>query len=402
MNQLLEMIRQKDASAFTHSGKFHADDVFSSALLLYLNPEITITRGNKVPDDFDGIVFDIGRGRYDHHQKDSRIRENGISYAAFGLLWEDLGCEILGDELAEKFDEAFVQPLDNNDNTGEKNELASLIGSFNPSWDENGGTDEAFFRAVSVAGMILENKFARYLGNERADKRIEEVLETRDQTGDSRILVLPEFIPCQKRLSETEVAFVIFPSNHGGYCIQPQKKEYSLNYKCSFPSEWLGLENEELQKETGLSSATFCHKGGFLMSVGDLSDAIRACQISLDAFTEEITLVNLGDDTSADTLLAQLPGLAHAKIIHKSLPEFPELTLDGIYGEVTMEKPEWKTYVKDQVKELLKTKPEAVYVNGNLFSLYPIVHQLRKKHIPVLTSSMKDGKKIIIRIPSGS
>ena len=402
MNQLLEMIRQKDASAFTHSGNFHADDVFSSALLLYLNPEITITRGNKVPDDFDGIVFDIGRGRYDHHQKDSRIRENGISYAAFGLLWEDLGCEILGDELAEKFDEAFVQPLDNNDNTGEKNELASLIGSFNPSWDENGGTDEAFFRAVSVAGMILENKFARYLGNERADKRIEEVLETRDQTGDSRILVLPEFIPCQKRLSETEVAFVIFPSNRGGYCIQPQKKEYSLNYKCSFPSEWLGLENEELQKETGLSSATFCHKGGFLMSVGDLSDAIRACQISLDAFTEEITLVNLGDDTSADALLAQLPGLAHAKIIHKSLPEFPELTLDGIYGEVTMEKPEWKTYVKDQVKELLKTKPEAVYVNGNLFSLYPIVHQLRKKHIPVLTSSMKDGKKIIIRIPSGS
>ena len=402
MNQLLEMIRQKDASAFTHSGKFHADDVFSSALLLYLNPEITITRGNKVPEDFNGIVFDIGRGKYDHHQKDSRIRENGIPYAAFGLLWEDLGCEILGDELAEKFDEAFVQPLDNNDNTGEKNELASLIGSFNPSWDENGGTDEAFFRAVSVAGMILENKFARYLGNERADKRIEEVLETRDQTGDSRILVLPEFIPCQKRLSETEVAFVIFPSNRGGYCIQPQKKEYSLNYKCSFPSEWLGLENEELQKETGLSSATFCHKGGFLMSVGDLSDAIRACQISLDAFTEEITLVNLGDDTSADTLLAQLPGLAHAKIIHKSLPEFPELTLDGIYGEVTMEKPEWKTYVKDQVKELLKTKPEAVYVNGNLFSLYPIVHQLRKKHIPVLTSSMKDGKKIIIRIPSGS
>ena len=402
MNQLLKMIRQKDASAFTHSGKFHADDVFSSALLLYLNPEITITRGNKVPDDFDGIVFDIGRGRYDHHQKDSRIRENGIPYAAFGLLWEDLGCEILGDELAEKFDEAFVQLLDNNDNTGEKNELASLIGSFNPSWDENGGTDEAFFRAVSVAGMILENKFARYLGNERADKRIEEVLETRDQTGDSRILVLPEFIPCQKRLSETEVAFVIFPSNRGGYCIQPQKKEYSLNYKCSFPSEWLGLENEELQKETGLSSATFCHKGGFLMSVGDLSDAIRACQISLDAFTEEITLVNLGDDTSADTLLAQLPGLAHAKIIHKSLPEFPELTLDGIYGEVTMEKPEWKTYVKDQVKELLKTKPEAVYVNGNLFSLYPIVHQLRKKSIPVLTSSMKDGKKIIIRIPSGS
>ena len=97
MNELLKKIRLKDASAFTHSGKFHADDVFSSALLLYLNPEITILRGNKVPEDFDGIIFDIGRGRYDHHQKDSRIRENGIPYAAFGLLWEELGTEILGE-----------------------------------------------------------------------------------------------------------------------------------------------------------------------------------------------------------------------------------------------------------------------------------------------------------------
>ena len=99
MNELLKKIRLKDASAFTHSGKFHADDVFSSALLLYLNPEITILRGNKVPEDFDGIIFDIGRGRYDHHQKDSRIRENGIPYAAFGLLWEELGTEIWGKSL---------------------------------------------------------------------------------------------------------------------------------------------------------------------------------------------------------------------------------------------------------------------------------------------------------------
>lgn len=47
MEQLLEQIREKDASAFTHSGKFHADDVFSAALLLYLNPEIQIIRGNQ-------------------------------------------------------------------------------------------------------------------------------------------------------------------------------------------------------------------------------------------------------------------------------------------------------------------------------------------------------------------
>ena len=57
---LLEQIQKENAAAFTHGGKFHADDVFSAALLLHFNPQLTIQRGNRVPEDFDGIVFDIG------------------------------------------------------------------------------------------------------------------------------------------------------------------------------------------------------------------------------------------------------------------------------------------------------------------------------------------------------
>ena len=392
MNNLLNKIHQQNATAFTHSGKFHADDVFSAALLLYLNPEITITRGNRVSDDFEGIVFDIGRGRYDHHQKDSRVRENGIAYAAFGLLWEELGAEILGEELSDKFDESFVQPLDNNDNTGEKNELASLIGNFNPTWDAEGSNDEAFFQAVSVAGMILENKFDRYRGNERADKRVEEIYERHMQVfhdrekhcEDAKILILPEFVPCQKFLSETSIAFVIFPSNRGGYCIQPQKKEYSMNYKCSFPAEWLGLENEELQEVTGLKTAGFCHKGGFLMTTGELVDAVQACKLSMEQFHEKPVIVSFGGDTEYDELIHQLPKLQAAEIIHIDFPTLPEVEIQGVYAEVTMEKQEWKSRVKEQVKQILKYKPEAVFVGENLFAAYPIVHALRKKHIPVL------------------
>ena len=410
MNNLLYQIHRPGASAFTHSGKFHADDVFSAALLLYLNPEIMITRGNRVPEDFDGIVFDIGRGQYDHHQKDSRIRENGIPYAAFGLLWEELGADILGEELAQKFDESFVQPLDNNDNTGEKNELATLIGNFNPTWDAEGSNDEAFFQAVSVAGMILENKFERFRGNERADKRVEEIYAHHEQAvhdrekhrDDARILIFPEFVPCQKFLSETEIAFVIFPSNRGGYCIQPQKKEYSMNYKCSFPVEWLGLENEELAVATGLKSAGFCHKGGFLMTTGELADAVQACHISMEQFQEKPVIVNLGGTEEADELLVQLPGVSSAKVVHLEFPELPELEIQGIYGEAALEKQEWKSLIKEQVKKILKYKPEAVFVGENLFAAYPIVHSLRKKHIPVLTLVQKDGKKLIVRIPSGS
>ena len=402
--ELLEEIKKKDAKAFTHGGKFHADDVFSSALLLYINPEIAISRGNKVPEEFDGIVFDIGRGRYDHHQKDSRVRENGVPYAAFGLLWEVLGKEILGEELAEKFDEAFVQPIDNNDNTGEKNELATLIGNFNPSWDAKGGSDEAFFQAVSVAGMILENKFERYRGNARADQRVEQVLKGHDPK--DRILVLPEFIPCQKALTETEIAFVIFPSNRGGYCIQPQKREYSMNYKCSFPSQWLGLEGEELVKETGLSSAGFCHKGGFLMTVGELEDAKAACRKALEVYQEDSVIVSLSTpDAEAEKLLKQTAsarGIPSVRICNVDFAALPELEIEDNYAEVALEKQDWKSYVKEQVRQILKYKPEAVYVQGNVFETYPIVHALRKKHIPVLTMIEKDGRKLVVRIPSGS
>lgn len=410
MNDILNKIRIQNATAFTHSGKFHADDVFSSALLLYLNPEITITRGNRVPENFDGIVFDIGRGKYDHHQKDSRIRENGVPYAAFGLLWEELGAEILGEELAQKFDEAFVQPLDNNDNTGEKNELATLIGNFNPTWDAEGNNDEAFFQAVSVAGMILENKFERYRGNERADKRVEEIYNKHQQAfrdrekhrDDARILILPEFVPCQKFLSETQIAFVIFPSNRGGYCIQPQKKEYSMNYKCNFPTEWLGLENEELQAATGLKTAGFCHKGGFLMTAGELADAVQACKISMVQFDEKPVVVSFGGDAKYDEIISKLPKLQAAEIVHMDFPALPELDVQGIYGEIIMEKQEWKAQIKEQVRKILKYKPEAVFVGENLFAAYPVVHALRKKHIPVLAAAEKDGQKLIVRIPSGS
>lgn len=424
--KLSEQIKKQDAKAFTHSGKFHADDVFSSALLLYLNPQITITRGNQVPEGYDGIVFDIGRGQYDHHQRDSRVRENGVPYAAFGLLWEELGSGILGETLAQRFDEEFVQPLDNNDNTGEKNELASLIGNFNPVWDEteaaDGVTEEerdrglsvGFLRAVQVAGMVLENKFARYRADARADEKINQVLAMQEtQGGDARILVLPEFVPCQKRLKETDIAFVIFPSNRGGYCIQPQKKPDSMNYKCSFPKQWLGLENEQLQAATGLASAGFCHKGGFLMTVGDEADAIRACEISLEEYEQKPVIVCLWDAgetqetkncerEETEQLLRQIPDMTDAQICHMTLPLLPDLEEQGVYAEVAMEKEDWKKYIKEFVKQILECKPEAVYVTADLFAAYPVVHALRKKHMPVLMRAKKEGKTCIVRLPSGS
>ncbi|MFR6470348.1 MAG: hypothetical protein ACLUQB_13635 [Lachnospiraceae bacterium] len=97
MNQLLNEIRKKTRKP-SPMGENFTRTTFSAALLLYLNPRFRSgeIRCRKI---LHGIVFDIGRGAYDHHQKDSRIRET-VFYAAFGLLWEALGAEILGEELA--------------------------------------------------------------------------------------------------------------------------------------------------------------------------------------------------------------------------------------------------------------------------------------------------------------
>ena len=75
------------ANGFTHAGKFHADDVFATALLQILRPDIKITRGFTVPDDFDGIVYDIGFGMFDHHQEPREYRANCCGGCWAPALW---------------------------------------------------------------------------------------------------------------------------------------------------------------------------------------------------------------------------------------------------------------------------------------------------------------------------
>lgn len=279
MTELADRIK-KSHDAFTHSGKFHADDVFSSALLRMINPDINITRVNSVDENTQGIIFDIGKGEFDHHQTDSRIRENGVPYAAFGLLWEGVGADILGEESAEKFDEKFIQPLDESDNTGIKNAIADLINDFNPGWESDSNGDREFFDAVEFAGKILKNRIDNILASNRAYEILEEKLK---ENQDNDILVLERSLPWRKKLIPTDIKFVVHPSNRGGYCsIAVPAEEGSLELKCPFCEEWRGKDTEELRKISGIKTLNFCHKSGFMVSADTKEDVIKACRISLE------------------------------------------------------------------------------------------------------------------------
>lgn len=267
----------------THGGKFHADDVFSAALLKIMNPQIQFIRAFEVPPDFDGIVFDIGRGRFDHHQEDAEVRENGVPYAAFGLLWREFGESILKEgcgaqqaaEEAGRFDEHFIQPLDADDNTGCGNQLAGVISAFNPSWDSSQEPDECFLEAVNFAAVILKKKLDGIFSVQRAREFVESALAK----AENAIVFLPRFAPWKKVLIPSEAEFVIYPSQRGGYNAQVIPADFETKeVKCNFPEEWAGKTEEELQKISGIQSLTFCHKGRFLISTGTLEDARKACE----------------------------------------------------------------------------------------------------------------------------
>lgn len=263
--------------AFTHSGKFHCDDVFSAALLTYLNPDIEIIRGYKIPENFDGIVYDIGGGKYDHHQEGALVRDNGIPYAALGLLWKEFGSLIFSEEEAENFDKTFIQPLDYSDNTGEKNELAEIISLFNPNWDEDVDSDICFHEAKKVALKILTKKINLINSINRAK---DFVLEAINKAKD-KIVVLPTRAPWKNFVNGTDIEFVVYPSDRGGYNAQGVSVSVgTTELKVPFPVEWRGKSAEELKAISGIETLSFCHNSGFLISAGTIEDAIRACKLA--------------------------------------------------------------------------------------------------------------------------
>ena len=275
--------------ALTHAGKFHADDVFSSAFLRIINPKIRIVRVTEVPEGFEGLVFDIGRGKFDHHQTGAEVRANGVPYAAFGLLWREYGRAFLEesgcpreDSAAEAshFDDHFVQPLDATDNTGCRCQLAEAVGAFNPVWDSDAKPDDCFEEAVSVGEKILRRQFAGILAEQRGRSLVREALSGEKD----RVVVLPRFAPWKSVLVPSDALFVVYPSKRGGFSAQAVTKALgSEEMKCPFPDAWAGKENAELQKVSGIRSLRFCHKGRFLISADRKEDALKACRAAAES-----------------------------------------------------------------------------------------------------------------------
>ena len=231
----------EEADYITHSGTMHTDDVFATAFLDLYKKDIKLIRVKEITDAVkeNALIYDIGRGIYDHHQEDAKVRENGIKYSSFGLLFKDFGRDYLNEQQVEDVETVFkaidkelIEGIDAVDNgvfpeinaTFKVKTLDDIIKSCNPSYGSSQNENDQFIKAVELAKVIFQETLSNIIGKTKAKKIILEKIATTTKS----YLELDEYIPYEETVLKSDdashILFALYPSNRGGYGIKTIKK----------------------------------------------------------------------------------------------------------------------------------------------------------------------------------
>jgi uncharacterized UPF0160 family protein len=286
----------------THSGSFHSDDVFAVATLQLLhgvsNVHVVRTRDEAVLATADivvdvGGVYDQSSRRFDHHQPGAPVRENGVPYAAFGLVWREYGEQLAGSkEMADEIEQKIVLAIDAGD-TGMSlytpndpdivpYELYQVVGSFHPVWGSEDSKDDAFIAAVNFARELLE----RLIKHKAAGVAMKELVAmTYEQTEDKRCLVFTVPVSAMTCIDYPEVLCVVCPDdpavNQNWTVTTVRQERSSFEGRVRFSEAWGGLRGSKLATVSGIVDAVFCHKAGFIFVAGSKEGAVRAAGVLL-------------------------------------------------------------------------------------------------------------------------
>lgn len=270
-------------TAVTHNGKFHADEVFATAVLTKLYPELDVIRSRDMATiqtaDFAydvGGLYDHEQRRYDHHQIGALRREDGLTRSAFGLIWLHYGLRYCdGDEgVWNILDRKLVRGIDAGDNAESTTQedprapefgISQMVELYNPlpdSQDEQ--ADEQFKKAVGYAGEVL-TRLAAKAGAELTSAR--EVLAAREESVDTRYAVLDHLVSMSDSIAEIDgLEYVLFPEPANNtwqvYAVSVPGK-WSVQ-KRPLPAEWAGLSGADIAAASGVNDAIFCHSKRFL------------------------------------------------------------------------------------------------------------------------------------------
>lgn len=294
---MVQIVQTKEeANCITHSGSMHADEVFTTALLdLYLGDIKVFRTKNILADEVDSSVwlYDIGRGKFDHHQEDALIRENGIPYAAFGLVWKEIGRDFLRkrdfipiEEMFLGIEKDFIEGIDADDNgvfpridaNYRVKTISNVIKLFNPGFQSSQNESDQFLKAVDVAEKILEEEVLSVYGKVIAGKKVKAILDQAEEG--KKYLLLDEYLPYEEAIFNhpkgDQILFVAYPSNRGGYAIKTVPKgTEDKTARCPFPEEWAGKSEEDLKEISHIDGLRFCHAGRFIVTCDDLNSAYQ-------------------------------------------------------------------------------------------------------------------------------
>lgn len=291
----------------THNAKFHADDVFAVAVLLFIYPDAKVlrTRDENIIKDVDivvdvGGIYDDNLMRFDHHQVGGAgKRDNGIEYASFGLVWKKFGEELTGSkEAAETLDQILVQSIDAGDNGINtftptiKDVSPYLIGGivdlYRATWKEEDNWDERFIESVRWVQWLLKRQIKVIQDNVEAR---DIVRSTYENTKDKSIIIMDKKYDfgresvCGTLIDYPKPLYaVLYRSDSKNWQVVSVRKERgSFEQRKPLPELWWGKRDEELSDATGVPGSEFCHRNGFMCVVESKEGAIKLAQIALNA-----------------------------------------------------------------------------------------------------------------------
>jgi uncharacterized UPF0160 family protein len=297
----------------THNGSFHADDLFAAATLsLYLDIkgieyEIVRTRDMEVIKNAD-YVFDVGGiydpavKRFDHHQKGGGgKRENGIPYAAFGLVWKHFGMELCENnkEVWEMIDREIVSPIDANDNgidLGTLNFKNTKIYPgwrpfviFEPTWKERENhIDQIFIDQVNKVVELLKREIKVAFDDNECSKIIHNACLNSDYKNKSIIFLeesFPRYMYQEILSSYPEPIYLIYPGLNSGYTVEAINQDPgTFKSRKLFPENWRGMNSvtSDVFKKDNLEGVLFVHGSGFFAKLDTKENAIKFAEKALN------------------------------------------------------------------------------------------------------------------------
>lgn len=259
----------------THSGVFHADEVFATALIrrFHWDLQIVRTRDPKVLsaalEEPTTIMVDVGqvydpeRLAFDHHQREGapEPRENGVPFSSFGLVWKWIKGQYPGinDRVWEIVDSTLVQAVDAVDcGYGIRGQNSFSVSQVISSWNGTAKDENfVFMNAVDMAGQILYNVIQNAIKKDQLDSTLTRAIES--SYVDSRALIFDQFVPgWQNRvIAETNALYVVFQDVSGEWRIQGVPiKPGSFEVRKPLPEAWVDGHH--------LEDFVFCHKSRFI------------------------------------------------------------------------------------------------------------------------------------------